>query len=394
MTSWRTTSWFSFVFACILFISASPLCAAVLVDPNGVGATDVVPADPSAWDSDHIGYVGQYSRGELRVDGGSEIQSSRGILGYLADVTGVVEIEGTGSSWTNTSGLSFGYYGNGILRVAGGGTLIGGGSIAAYSGSTGYVNIDGIGSSWGNDHAFDVGLAGNGTLEITRGGVVASSESGIGISLNSNGLARVDGAGSTWTNTYQLIIGEFGTARLEITRGGTVSNLDGSIGYESTSSGSVKVDGIGSTWTNHNCLFVGDYCYGSGTLEITNGGLVSAFGGLRIDDDADGDSYINIATGGMLALYGNAQASLDDFLGLANGTDAIRYWDNSISNWAHITGAVRDTDYTLTYLADGDLAGYTLLTVGTVPEPNTIFLLLTASACWLAVRRRQVFRGS
>jgi hypothetical protein len=31
-------------------------------------------------------------------------------------------------------------------------------------------------------------------------------------------------------------------------------------------------------------------------------------------------------------------SSLIDFLGLIDGTDAIRYWDDFISNWADITG--------------------------------------------------------
>ncbi|NLE37191.1 MAG: PEP-CTERM sorting domain-containing protein, partial [Pirellulaceae bacterium] len=135
----------------------------------------------------------------------------------------------------------------------------------------------------------------------------------------------------------------------------------------SGSAGVVTVDGVDSTWTNNANLYVGSS--GSGTLNITNGGLVSVKGTLTIDSNGDGDSFINMATGGMLALFGNAGDSLTSFLALVNGTDAIRYWDDSISAWANIMGATHGDDYTLAYLAGGALNGYTLLTVGTVPPP-------------------------
>ena len=86
-------------------------------------------------------------------------------------------------------------------------------------------------------------------------------------------------------------------------------------------------------------------------------------GGLTIDDDGDGDSFINMGSGGMLALYGDADDSLGDFLGLVSGTDAIRYWDESVWGWVDITGAADGVDYTLSYEVGGDLDGYTVLTV-------------------------------
>ncbi len=69
----------------------------------------------------------------------------------------------------------------------------------------------------------------------------------------------------------------------------------------------------------------------------------------------------------MLALSGDADDSLGEFLGLIDGTDAIRYWEPAISDWADIAGATTDDDYTLRYQTSGDLAGYTLLTVTNTP---------------------------
>ncbi len=157
-------------------------------------------------------------------------------------------------------------------------------------------------------------------------------------------------------------------------------------GYSSDSTGVVTVDGTGSIWAIVSGLDVG--CIGNGTLDITSGGLVSVGGILTIDIYLDGDSVINMATGGMLALRGDADDLLGDFLGMIEGTDAIRYWDGL--DWADITGANPGSDYTLSYLETGDLTGYTVLTVTTpVPEPSSFALLAGLSLAGLFARRRR-----
>ena len=60
---------------------------------------------------------------------------------------------------------------------------------------------------------------------------------------------------------------------------------------------------------------------------------------------------------------GDADDSLGQFFDLINGTDAIRYWDDAVMDWAPLTSAVNGVDYTLEYLTSGDLSGYTRLTV-------------------------------
>ena len=212
-----------------------------------------------------------------------------------------------------------------------------------------------------------VGLDGMGTLNIKQGGSLeVNGYSYIG---QTSGIATVDGPGSTWVANDSLVVGWVGQGELTVSGGGIVtSNADehgiaGVIADSNVSSGTVSVTGNGSSWTNSGSLMVG--LGGAGTLTITECGLVSVGQNLTIDSDADGDSAVNMTTGGMLALYGEADDSLDAFLNLVSGSDAIRYWNDSASNWSDLAGATYGKDYLLCYHAEGDLAGYTVLTVPT-----------------------------
>ena len=275
----------------------------------------------------------------------------------------------------NAGQLSVGYRTAGSMRVADGVEVqtSGGCDIGYEAGSTGMVTIDGSGSSWTNSGSVYVGRSGAGTLNVAGGGVVESGYAYLGESLNSNGAATVDGSGSSWTSLV-LTVGGNGDGMLAITDGGAVfvtrpaSRYLSPIGHHSDSTGQVAVDGAGSTLSFNTSVEVGSA--GQGTLTLTNGGLAKVAGTLTIDADLDGDSFVNMATGGMLALAGDADDSLFQFLELVEGTDAIRYWNDVSSDWADIAGAAYGNDYTLEYLASGDLSGYTLLTVGQAGLPG------------------------
>jgi T5SS/PEP-CTERM-associated repeat protein len=161
-------------------------------------------------------------------------------------------------------------------------------------------------------------------------------------------------------------VGDNGNGALRVEAGGQVSNTSAYLGDGYGTTGTATIIGAGSKWTNDGYLFVGNH--GSGALTIAAGGLVSVRVSLVIDSDGNGDNFVNMAAGGMLALWGNAQSSLSEFLdlvsgGLFSGTDAIRYWNASLANWAPLTAATLGVDYTLQHQTTGDLTGYTLLTV-------------------------------
>ncbi|OQY06289.1 MAG: hypothetical protein B6I25_04255, partial [Planctomycetales bacterium 4572_13] len=92
----------------------------------------------------------------------------------------------------------------------------------------------------------------------------------------SSGEVTVDGSGSIWTNSDGgLKVGYFGSGTLNVINGGAVVSSNGSvvIGDGNHSAGIVTVDGSGSTLTISRDLRIG-YHAGTGVLNITNGGAV------------------------------------------------------------------------------------------------------------------------
>jgi T5SS/PEP-CTERM-associated repeat protein len=325
--------------------------------------------------------------GSMHISDGQAVQSTAGYIGYKSGSSGVVTVSGAGSIWTNSGKLYVGNEGDGAMDIINGGTVSNtNGYVGMRSGSTSTVTVSGVGSTWMNSGTLYVGYDGAGTLDITNAGSVSNNYANIGLQPGFTSTVTVSGTGSTWTNSGTLYVGKVGNGVLEITNGAAVSNAKASIGDRPDSTGAVTVRGAGSTWTNSSSLYVGHY--GSGTLEITDAGLVRATG-LTINFRGTGTSYVMMATGGMLALAGNADDSLGDFLGLINGSGDIRYWDDSIWDWTDITGATVGEDYTLVYMPTGDLAGYTVLTVNTVPEPATLGMLVVGAGILLRRRRKR-----
>jgi fibronectin-binding autotransporter adhesin len=269
----------------------------------------------------------------------------------------------------NVAGAHFGigYRGTGALTIANGATISGMAGFLGYEErSTGSAVVTGAGTRWNSVASLQVGRYGSGTLTVADGAQVQSLNGFVGYQQRSNGKATVTGANAKWT-AWDLYVGYLGTGSLEITDGGQVSsNRDGIIGY-SISNAIVTISGPDSSWKMAEDLLVGQFGTGA-TLNITSGGLAAVGKQITI---SSADSAIYLATGGTLALFGNSAGSLQDFLTAVQGTDAIRYWNAAIATWTPLTTAVSGVNYTLTYQATGDLAGYTLLTVGRIADADS-----------------------
>ena len=291
---------------------------------------------PANWSSSNDVYVGIRAIGTVTVDSGSSVISKNAHVGYFGYGTGTVTIDGTNSKWTNDKDLYIGhYYSTGILDITGGGTVTvggvakvgcgyweGNGTINFNDGTlttqslyaspmqltgTGTIHTRGLVSDvdvvfdsthglsqsvagFGNvtvnldmsdpNNVGDLGAGwmGNGSLMIREGRAVFSKYGYLGYYAGSVGMATVDGIGSTWTidndlsGLSSLKVAESGTGTLNITNGGVVTSNSGTIASSSGSVGTVTVSGIGSQW-NSNAITIAHT--GSGTLHIDSGGVVS-----------------------------------------------------------------------------------------------------------------------
>ncbi len=190
------------------------------------------------------------------------------------------------------------------------------GSAAAQSLLLGYdapdsgaVTASGASTTLAVTADFAVGYGGTGTLLINEGAVVSDYNGEIGYTIvsdtDAHGVATVDGAGSAWNHTYELYVG-YGTGTLNITNGGTVTDYFGYLGYfpefPGRSSGTANVDGAGSSWTSQSSLFVGDS--GDGVLNVTGGGAVTnGEGHLGFNFDSTGTATID-GTGSSWTNFG------------------------------------------------------------------------------------------
>ena len=208
-----------------------------------------------------------------------------------------------------------------------------------------------------------VGSGGTGTLAISGGGQVSCANGYVGHGYQSAvGSVTVDGTGSKWTNAGGLFVGNYGSGTLAITSGGLVSNVKAYVGAYSGSTGSVTVSGNGSTWASTGSLYLGGIesgAGGTGSVTVSNGGLVSTAGTLKfwntgtltINGGTLNAPSFDISAGGTLNFY-------DGALNVTGGTFA----------WSSTTLTINGNSYTalpsLTLHGVTPSATYANITVG------------------------------
>ena len=259
------------------------------------------------WQSSSDLDVGYEGRGSLSITSGGLVMNVDAHIGHSATSSGNIATVDGGGTWDSSGDLYVGYAGSGALNVNSDGMVNSTDGYIGYGntsiGST--VTVDSSGA-WDNGNDLFVGYAGSGMLSIADGGLVTNRHGFIGHENTSSGnVVAVNGTDSTWDSSGDLYVGFRGSGTLSITGGGRVESGTNLIGHESTSIGNVvTVDGsdtagTASTWDNNGQLFVG--FKGSGTLNITGGGLVTTS-----DNPAIG-AYAS-STGNVVTVNGTASA--------------------------------------------------------------------------------------
>jgi T5SS/PEP-CTERM-associated repeat protein len=202
--------------------------------------------------------------------------------------TGTVTVSGTGSQINLLSAygtMTVGYSGTGTLNVLNGGAVVSEDvlAIGRSTGSTGLVSIDGTGSSFtlsGNDVGggtgarLQVGGSGTGNMSISNGAELLINPATPNGGVYIGGTGTLTGGVGTMTVTggsevlvsgtnNLLVVGRNGTGSLTITGGSTVD-----VAHGAGSTGQTFVGAIPASFTSTARL--------SGSITVANGSTINA----------------------------------------------------------------------------------------------------------------------
>ncbi|MDQ8698471.1 autotransporter domain-containing protein [Hyphomicrobium sp. LHD-15] len=283
-------------------------------------------------------HVGTQGTGTLSITNGAEARTSHAVLGTAAGAVGTATIDGAGSKWTATYYIGVGVNGTGTLNVINGGELFGGyygiNGGGAYVGQDatgiGTLNVSGAGSLF-ETSSLSIGFSGTGVLNVTNGGEVRSVVLGghpgyitIGQVAGSSGTVTVDGAGSL-LRAEQVVVGQDGTGTLTLSNGGTAQaggitvadqigsrgtvNIGAASGSAAVAPGGINAttlqfgSGDGELVFNHTSInyTFGTQILGDGDMTVEAGTTV-----LSAANTYTGDTIIN---GGTLLVNGSTNSS-------------------------------------------------------------------------------------
>ncbi len=336
--------------------------------------------------------------------------------------TATVNVRGQNSIWRFTSTynddtLSVGGAGHGTLNVTEGAKVFANSMTVSGTG-TGIVNVNGPGShirvisEIHNEGNLNVGYKGTGSLNITNGGRADARYAVISSRENGTSSISIDGPNSVLNSQEGLALSGPG-ATLHITNGGVANSGSGLIGSNYYGGSHVFLDGEGSEWNIATDLGLGQNIVHDSSLNISNGAQLniendfSMNGGVTISlslsstDDQfitiNGktviDGYLRILTDDLEHLNLNDEFVLFHISGTEGGERSAAQQsatepviDGEFINIleSEVIGTINGLDLVFTYHGgDGnDISVYA------IPEPTTLFTLLTLAPLTLLRSRR------
>ncbi|MGI9088146.1 MAG: autotransporter-associated beta strand repeat-containing protein, partial [Chthoniobacterales bacterium] len=280
-------------------IAGSPFFAG---GSSTVGSATVTGAN-SLWaiDSATAFNVGYFGNGTLTISNGGIVADHRSTIATNPGSIGNATVTGPGSLWDHQGGDiyvggtadSSASGGTGALHVLSGGLLKASllkifdtATVEINNGSStvpgllisGDVPAHMAGGTFGE---LTVGSTGAGRMELRNGGSVSSSRGYIGFANGAEGSVLVTGSGTQatfWQATGSIFVGNGGNGTLEVRNGANVtSDNNGYLAFGNNTTGYAIVSG--ASWTTAQNLYVGGNAAGpggNGTLQIENGGTVTA----------------------------------------------------------------------------------------------------------------------
>ncbi len=347
---------------------------------SGSTGTALVDGHGSTWNISSGGIaVGYNGAGNLTIQNhgvvNSEGANGAGVAAYLGqNGTGSVTVQDYGHWNVSGGAVNVGHGGEGDLFVYSGGKVNISGSdtgdstgVSLYVGTnspncvTSSVYVQDLHSSLCTNGTLVVGNNAAGNFSISNGGNVVingSDNNGIGayIGQSANGTLTISDIELCSNTVSQLLVAsgalvvgytDGGNGTVTVTNGGLLNsagsdanNVSAYIGYSGAGIGNVTVTGVEattgtqSTWSIAQALVIGQQDFVNGTLTVSNGGAVTAFGrdangiGVYIGQGGNSTGTLAITDVGVDKNENTSQSNLD----LNGGELAVGLTDNSVGS--------------------------------------------------------------
>ena len=212
----------------------------------------------------------------LNVTAGADVSTHATYIATEAGSVGVVNLGGAGTTWTGSSFIEVGRFGQATLNVHSGATIVTeNGRIALGDSSLGSsANLAGIGTRWTINDYLTVGEAGTGSLIVSDGATVDVGDF-LSLGNSAGGAGTLDLSGSaddpespgnvvpsTVTSVYQIAVGNLGDgfavvhqgARLVTNKADSPTASSGILGHFANAEGQLDVQGDNSIWTGNGAV--------------------------------------------------------------------------------------------------------------------------------------------
>lgn len=348
------------------------------VDPDGVtwigvrpeasGVVNVTGSGSFLNFSDYAA-VGYFGEGELNVYNGGDVFGSRIFIGQVEGSEGAVNVSGAGSALSAAESLLVGDSGDGWLSINNGASLFATDDfdlvwVGVNAGATGLIEVDGSGSTADLGPYAAIGYFGDGTLNVTGGADVSIGEQAfIAQIAGSTGAVSVMDGGSELAVDGGLNVGRADGASIGSLSVGSqgVATIEDALFVGDQSVVDVTA-GAGGSITVGSGAGAG----AQGVIEVTAGGVLAGDGLLFGDLVLSGGSLAPGASPGLLSVNGD--------LNIGVGSVIFEIWGNEPSEYDRLvvqgdvfasTGATFFLDFGMGFTPEaGNI--FELITVGGV----------------------------
>jgi T5SS/PEP-CTERM-associated repeat protein/autotransporter-associated beta strand protein len=259
-----------------------------IVGNNLGGSGDVYMDTGGVWITSGDLTVGSVSNGDISAYGGSTLSATNAIIGAVDGVFGSISIHDAGTTFGTVNNLVVGNNGDGQLEIGSGADATTGGlaTLGNTATASGWAYVDGMGSTWSVTGGLTVGGSGYAELHVTDSAHVAVGGGGGTVTLGTNsgatgrlylGVYNGEGGSNAGVLNAALITTGSGLGKVHFEPYGSTKAAPFYLTSDGTAGGTPVIIG-GSTLVEHNFGYTvlnGGNSYSGGTT-INAGTLVAA----------------------------------------------------------------------------------------------------------------------